>query len=553
MAAEAPVEEKTVFARKTSGLVKELGAFDSFSINLISLGPGPAFALFLTILVFVPGVNLLWATLAAALVGVPVVASYAIMAIEMPRSGGEYVYPSRLLHPYLGIVSGVARMVNVIVYAAILPFWFSTLVVGPGLASWGALANNTGFFNLGNSLTLFSPTQNNVSIVIIGEIATFVLMALYIVMKPRLAFNLFSVLLVLELIGLGVSLVLLFGVGHTGFVNTVNSYMQGQGYTGNYYQDTAAYGASQFGTYGSVFGNTLIFIPLVFAFYYMFTTAPNYIAGEFQRSSRSIRLGMTASYLLSIAFAAAIIVAFEQVVGMDFLNGSVWTSLYFLGGSSGPAPMPFAPGLVSLPMMAAGGNNVLLGILFVGAASWYLLWMILGFYIFTRYALSFSLDRMFPKALSAVSRRTHSPWAGIVILSVIGAILLPVVTYYYQSAYYPLIYLLFFLPMITVSLTSLSLVRLGMQKHKLTYTAVGSVSFVATAVSAYIVSTLPLLGLAASAGAVPDFTFTNQETSYVAILAILIGSAVWYFAARAYNLRRHGVDVAMAFKQLPPD
>ncbi len=553
MAAETVTEEKTVFARKTSGLVKELGAFDSFSINLISLGPGPAFALFLTIMVFVPGVNLLWATLAAALVGVPVVASYAIMAIELPRSGGEYVYPSRLLHPYFGIVSGVARMTNVVVYAAVLPFWFSTLVVGPGLASWGALANNSGFFDLGNSLTLFSPTQNNLSIVIIGEIATFVLMALYVVMKPRLAFNLFSALLILELIGLVLSLVLLLGIGHTGFVNAVNSYMGGQGYTGNYYQDTSAYGASQFGTYGSVLGNTLIFIPLVFAFYYMFTTAPNYIAGEFQRSSRSIRLGMTASYILSIVFAAAIVLTFEQVVGMDFLNGSVWTSLYFAPGNTGPTPMPFAPGLVSIPMMAAGGNNVVLALIFLGGASWYLLWMILGFYIFSRYALSFSLDRMFPKALSAVSRRTHSPWAGIVVLSVIGAILLPLVAYDYSTVYDPLIYLLFFLPMITVSLTSLSLVRLGMQKHKASYAAVGVISFLATAVSAYLVSTLPLLGAAASAGVVQGFTLSNQVTSYVAILGILIGSAIWYFVARAYSLRRHGVDVAMAFKQLPPD
>src|SRR5205823_8805743 len=37
------VAEQAVFARKTSGLVKELGAFESFSINLISLGPGPAY------------------------------------------------------------------------------------------------------------------------------------------------------------------------------------------------------------------------------------------------------------------------------------------------------------------------------------------------------------------------------------------------------------------------------------------------------------------------------------------------------------------------------
>lgn len=538
MAAEAPGVERTVFARKTSGLVKELGAFESFSINLISLGPGPAFALFLTILVFTPGVNLMWATALAALVGIPVVITYAIMAIEMPRSGGEYVYPSRLLHPYLGIVSGVSRMVNVIAYAAILPYWFSTLIVDPGLASWGALGGNAGLQNLGASLS--SP----LNIVIIGEIATFVLMALYVLMKPRLAFNLFSALLILELVGLVVSVILLVSVGHNGFVSAVNSYMQGQGYKGNFYTDTAAFGVAQASSYGSSLNETLVFVPLVFAFYYMFTTAPNYIAGEFQRSSRSIRLGMTASYILSVGFAVAIVAVFENVVGMDFLNGAVLPLYNFTGG---PTPLPFAAGFTSLPMFAAGGNNILLGIMFLGSTSWYLLWMILGFYIFSRYALSFSLDRMFPKALSAVSRRTHSPYAGIIVLSIAGAILLPFVAYYNSLTYTPLVYLLFFLPMITVSLTSLSLVRLGMQKHRLAYEVAGSVSFVATAASAYLVSTLPDLGNAAA------FTSGNQTTSYVAIVLIIVGSAVWYLVARSYNLSRHGVDVAMAFKQLPPD
>ncbi|HYM39967.1 MAG TPA: amino acid permease [Thermoplasmata archaeon] len=545
MAAEAPTAEKTVFARKTSGLVKELGAFESFSINLISLGPGPAYALFLTLLVFTPGVNLMWATILGALVGVPVVVTYAIMAIEMPRSGGEYVYPSRLLHPYLGIVSGLSRMVNVIVYAAILPFWFSSLIVGPGLGSWGALTNNAGLQSLGAALTPGSGSTSNLYIVIIGEIVTFVLMALYVVMKPRLAFNLFSALLILELVGLLISLALLAAMGHGGFVNAVNNFMAGQGYKGNYYGDTASFGATSAMPYASSLSETLIFVPLVFAFYYMFTTAPNYIAGEFQRSSRSIRLGMTASYALSVIFAVAIVAVFENVVGMDFLNGAVWTSTAFLGG--GPTPLPFAAGLTSLPMFAAGGNSVLLALMFLGATSWYLLWIILGFYIFSRYALSFSLDRLFPKALSAVSRRTHSPYAGIIILSVIGAILLPLVAYYYQQTYFPLVYLLFFLPMITVSLTSVSLVRLGMQKKRASYVVAGAVSFVATAVSAYLVSTLPDLGNAAG------FTLGNQTTSYVTIGLIVVGSAVWYVLARAYNLRKHGVDVALAFKQLPPD
>src|SRR5438876_11378004 len=98
-----------VFARKTSGLVKELGAFESFSINLISLGPGPAYGLFLVVLLFVTAANLMQATLLAALAGIPLVPAHAIMAIEMPRSGGQHVYAARLLHPKLGSVGRRAR------------------------------------------------------------------------------------------------------------------------------------------------------------------------------------------------------------------------------------------------------------------------------------------------------------------------------------------------------------------------------------------------------------------------------------------------------------
>jgi amino acid transporter len=549
-AAATPVttpSETNVFARKSSGLVKELGPFESFSINLINLGPGPAFALFLTILVFVPGVNLMDAVLLGALVGAPVVAMYAFLAVEMPRSGGEYIYSSRLLHPYFGLVASLSRLVNGIIYAAILPFWFSTLILGPGLAGWGSLTANVGMTNIGNALTLFSPTQNNMWIIAIGEILTIALTALYVFLKPRVAFSLFSALLLVELLGLIVSLGLLIGVGHSGFVSAVNGFMATQGYHGNYYQAVASYGASTFGGYGTDIGNTIIFVPLVFAFYYMFTGGPNYIAGEFQRASRSVRLGLALSYGLAISFAVAIVLVFENVVGMNFLNGSVWISTYFLGGATAPPPMPFASGLTSLPLFAAHGNNTLIGVMFLGSVSWYIAWLILAFYYFSRYSLSMSLDRLFPRWMSAVNRRSHSPYMGIIVISVFGGILIPVVAYDYTSAYYPLVYLLFFLPMISVSLSGLSLLRLGVQKKRTAFMVVGTLAFLATAASAYLVSTLPLLGSAAG------FTLSNQTTSYVTIVAILVGSAIWYWAVRGYTIRRHGIDVALAFKQLPPD
>src|SRR5438034_4450748 len=98
----------------------------------------------------------------------------------------------------------------------------------------------------------------------------------------------------------------------------------------------------------------------------MFTNAPSYIAGEFRRTSKSISRGMAASFGLAVAFAAAIVYAFESVVGMDFLNGSVALSTWFFEGGSDARILPFASGLTALPNFVAGGNPVLLGIMFLG-------------------------------------------------------------------------------------------------------------------------------------------------------------------------------------------
>jgi glutamate:GABA antiporter len=533
-----------VFARKSSGLVKELGAFDSFSINLISLGPGPAFGLFLVILLFITGANLMDATLLAAVIAIPIVVTYTIMSIQMPRSGGEYVYASRLLHPYFGFVSGAARMLNTIVYAAVLPYWFVTLSVGPGFGAWGAITGNNTLLNWGNDLSPYLSTTNNLDILVIGEILTAVVMVLYIVLKPRIAFNLFSALLIIELLGLIVSVALLGWMGHAGFVSTVNSFAASQGDGANYYSAVSAYGAT-YGPYGSSATNTLLFVPLIFAFYFMFTTAPSYIAGEFRRSSRTVRIGMSVSFVLSVVFSVAIIYVFEQVVGMNFLNGVVANSLYFFSG--GPPPLNFAPGLTSIPMLAAGGNNVALAVIFLGSVTWYLLWLILGLYIFSRYALGYSLDRLFPRFMSSVTRSTHAPIGGILTISALGFVLLPFLVYYPTELYTPLIFLLFFLPMITVALTSLSLLRLGLTDRKILYAGVGAISFGVTAVSAYLVTTLPLLGSAA------DFTPSNRETGYIAIVMLLVVGAAWYVIARAYYKRRSGIDISLAFKELPPD
>src|SRR5207245_4934208 len=100
---------------------------------------------------------------------------------------GDYVYSSRLLHSSLGFVGGLARVLNASVYAAILPYWFVTFSLGPGLASWGSVVGDSGIANIGTTLT-----SNTTWIVVIGEILTAAVRFLWIVLKPRVAFAIFS-------------------------------------------------------------------------------------------------------------------------------------------------------------------------------------------------------------------------------------------------------------------------------------------------------------------------------------------------------------------------
>jgi len=146
-----------------------------------------------------------------------------------------------------------------------------------------------------------------------------------------------------------------------------------------------------------------------------------------------------------------------------------------------------------------------------------------------------------------VTRSTHQPWVGIVAIGVAGIILLPILAYNYLVLYTPMVFLLFFLPMITVMLTSLSLARLGLRVKKPLDVVAGGASFVVTLVAAYLVSTLPLLGGAAG------FTSSNKETGAVIIAAVFIGAAILYLVSRWYNQKTRGIDIGLAFKELPPD
>lgn len=503
---------------------------------LISLGPGPAFALYLAVLWLLPGTNLLYAVLLGALIGIPVTAAYIYMSTKMPRSGGEYVFASRNLGMYWGIVSSVSRLVNASVYGGVLAVWFVTLSLVPALSATGFILNNTYLVNLGNTLS----TTNNV--IIVAEVLVILLGLLYIFVKPKTAFRIFEAFLILELLGLIITIVLLFAAGPGGFQGAFNSLALKNGFGANYYQAVLNSGSSQGFTANFDSYQTLLFVPFIFAFYFMFITAPSYIAGEFTRSTRTIRMGTWIAYGLAFIFAVLIVVAFAYTVGMNFLNASV--GLASIGDPTWKFGALF-PGLTTYPLVVAHGNVLLIALMDLGSIAWYIAWLILGLYIFSRYTLAMSIDRLLPLGMSNVSTRSHSPYPGIIAVTIISMILIPVYEIYENNFFGPLTYLLFILPMITVALSSVSAVALGHKNKDGKGIVIGILGVLVTVFAFVMLSFLPSIGSAA--GTEPSII------SDVIIVAIFVGSLIWYFALKSYFKNKHGMDISAIFKPLPPD
>lgn len=503
---------------------------------LISLGPGPAFALYLAVLWLLPGTNLLYAVLLGAVIGVPVTAAYIYMSTKMPRSGGEYVFASRNLGTYWGIVSSVSRLMNASVYGGVLAVWFVTLSLVPALSATGFILNNSSLVNLANTLS----TTNNV--ILVAEILVIILALLYIFVKPKTAFRIFEGFLILELLGLVITIVLLFAAGPAGFKSAFNSLALKNGFGSNYYQTVLNSGTSQGFTAGFSSYQTLLFVPFIFAFYFMFITAPSYIAGEFTRSTKTIRMGTWIAYALAFIFAILIVVAFSYAVGMNFLNASV--GLAYTPNSVWQFGALF-PGLTTYPLVVAHGNVVLIALMDLGSIAWYIAWLILGIYIFSRYMLAMSIDRLLPLGMSNVTKRSHSPYPGIIAVTIVSLILVPVYQIYGGGFFGPLTYLLFILPMITVALSSISAVAFGIRNKEMGGVVIGIIGAIVTVFSAVVLSFLPTIGLVAGT--------TPSDISDIIIVSIFVVSLIWYAALRSYFKRKHGMDIRAIFKPLPPD
>ena len=137
--------EELAFARKASGLVRGLSMWDAFGVGFMNQGLTPSIWVMTSLGVGVYlGGNLIWATIISMIlagIGFPIV--WGVLGGSMPRSGGEYIYNSRIIHPIVGIGESFGNAFVWIMWIYVLAPWTADpgMVMMSQFMGWSWLYN----------------------------------------------------------------------------------------------------------------------------------------------------------------------------------------------------------------------------------------------------------------------------------------------------------------------------------------------------------------------------------------------------------------------------
>ena len=408
MATEA-TDAPQVFARKATGLRREASARDVFiyNTNNQNIGIGVAFVVLL-VPAFYAGASMVTATILAGLLALPMACVYAYFASAMPRSGGDYVYISRTLHPYLGFLSSWNWVVWLVTYTGIPAAY---------LAQYGlsGLFRELGFVFSSPRLVSYGDNFSRKWWIFVAGSLLLTFFAIVFTLGTRLYFRIQNTCFAIAMVGIVVGLVILAVKGHSDSVAGINAYAHGLGGP----RDAVGAAARSSGhLQQSGFDLKQTMYAMVWPlFITLYAITSSFIGGEVRNAKRSQFLAMPGSIVY------VTVLMFLLIVG---LNHAIGTTVLGQIGAADPTVMGFGSTPTYNELIAAVVHNqgwliVILGVSFV---LWTYVWLPINFLASTRAILAWAFDGIFPRKLSEVNERYHTPILAIALVWVASEVCL---------------------------------------------------------------------------------------------------------------------------------
>ena len=542
--------EKRVFLREATGLVREMKWSDALFMNFLnmSVGLGVAWVIFWGPGVY-PGANVPLGIFVAMICCMFGMFCFATLTTVMPRSGGDYVFVSRALHPSLGFMSSWMWVVWNVAWCAILATWVVTWGLRDLFGMLGVINNNAAMLTLASDL---SHPDNPITLAI--TVTVVVLSGMMLALGLKVYLKIQAACAIIGLIMLIVAAVVFAMTSNADFQQKWDVYATQQGAAN--YQTTVANATDDYPS-SLPFGNwglTIGILPIAFwTLAYPYFSA--FMGGELKRAKKTAFIGNMGGVVIGGIFVMIMYVLVAKTLSENFIIG---TYSQFYGYSTTAYGMPsqwfdFYPAIIT-------GNSAIAGVMGIGMIGWLLMYPALSYLGQTRAALAWSFDRLIPGWFGKVSERWHTPINAIIFFTIVNLIYLVVyaLTFSYQQSFSAQVgqMLALFL------FVGLAAIVLPFRKRtKPIYEASGVnwkiAGFPIVAIAGIIWVVFDLLCLYyffidPNLGASDKWSKVIPYFSLYLTFGIAATGFAYYWIVRWYR-KRQGINIDLAFEELPPE
>lgn len=548
-------KNSSVFVRQSSGLVREASALDAVIFNAVfsaPVGATLAFSTFYALVAF-PGDDIVASLIIAFVVNIPVCVMMGLMAAAMPRTGGDYVWISRILHPSAAVFSNFAAAISALIGAAFWARSFAVLALGPTLAVLGAVTGNTGLVDAGNTIS-GSDTA--------GQLWTFGLGTLLIVilviamsMGTKAAFLLQNTCWIIASIGTFLAFAALAIGSNADFIARFNAFAQPFTNSPNSYQAIQD-GANKAGyafTGGHPLSATIPAVAVIMTFM-MWNWWSVYIAGELKSAgkvSRQLTIMIGALFWDSLFIIVGVLLLFHTA-GEKFM-----ASINFLAGQGSAYPLPVQPYYNLIASLSA--NSGLFAVLVaVSFLFWNLPAMFPNTFMPVRSIFAWAFDRILPEKLSEVSERTHAPipaiiTAGVIVFLILGWSVI-------STSFFTLLSMGVLAGVVTITMVAFTAFIFPWRRKELFNSSPANIRIFGVPILpiAAVLSLAVIWGLAYLVLAYPELGISGQmglpgpSAGLIFMGALVVVGLLIYFIARAVR-KAQGINLDLIYRELPPE
>ncbi|MBV9820477.1 MAG: APC family permease [Solirubrobacterales bacterium] len=565
---ELPGAGQRLFVRRSSGLVREVSISNALFFNTAAfVGGGVGWVPVFYALAFVPvglaGLSTYgWASVIVGGFCVLLAIIFASLVSVMPRSGGDYVFTTRLLPrigPFVGWVESFTLVVaSLSIVAFEVPIFLRNLQITGRIIGIGTGA---GFFERANHWFASGGVITG-GWGFLGALLMLAIVLVIVVQPTRRFHRIVSTLAVLGLVC--VVLMFVFGLLLTSGSDVAANLPK-------YGGATVAELVKASHTNGT-FGSGVSFAPLVFSFMlavvllnFIGFQYSAYIAGEVRGNiSRSLLIAVLGALVVAVLMNSVYADVLARHWGFNAQVG--WGAMYWSSDPHLPLGQPNSMPLVAA--IATPGAWPLWAVVSLGVTLFPLLLCPVYLMFCSRIMLAWSLDRQVPEWLGRVDEKRHQPMNALYVALAICVLfalfqnfaLLPhsiappdgklnlVSTLWFSIL---MAFLTWFMPGINGLLarfTRRDLMANAPYKRILPYIAVVWLAF--AGVLYYFAGFKPIVDALSSAKE-STLNYFNRTGITFTIGAVVL--AVLIFIVMRLRARQQGIDTAMMFREVPPD